>query len=117
MDHHHKKLLCLYISVFFLNFNAYTQKLPDAWLKAEYIVVLTSYFTWPDEAAMDTFRIGILGADEVYSMLGLKQDLDTLKDMPVSVEALQEGQGCLGRPDSVYWEGQACLTQESLQKV
>ena len=86
MDHHRKKLFCLYISVFFLNFNAYTQKLPDAWLKAEYIVVLTSYFTWPDEAALDTFRIGILGADEVYSMLGLKQDLDTLKDMPVSVE-------------------------------
>jgi serine phosphatase RsbU (regulator of sigma subunit) len=86
MDHHRKKLFCLYISVFFVNFNAYTQKLPDAWLKAEYIVVLTSYFTWPDEAALDTFRIGILGADEVYSMLGLKQDLDTLKDMPVSVE-------------------------------
>jgi serine phosphatase RsbU (regulator of sigma subunit) len=97
MDRHRNKLFCLYISVFFLNFNAHTQILPDAWLKAEYIVVLTSYFTWPDEVALDTFRIGILGADEVYSMLGLKQDLDTLKDMPVSVEhyrKVKDVQGC-----------------------
>lgn len=86
MNHHLKKLFCLFILALFLTSSLYSQKIPDAWLKSEFILVLTSYISWPNEAELDTFRIGILGADKVYSMLGMKADLDTLKNKPVSVE-------------------------------
>ena len=86
MNHHLKKLFCLFILALFLTSSSYSQKIPDAWLKSEFILVLTSYISWPNEAELDTFRIGILGADKVYSMLGMKADLDTLKNKPVSVE-------------------------------
>jgi serine phosphatase RsbU (regulator of sigma subunit) len=86
MNHYLKKLSCLFILVLFLTLSSYSQKVPEAWLKSEFILVLTSYISWPNEAELDTFRIGILGADKVYSMLGMKADLDTLKNKPVSVE-------------------------------
>jgi len=74
------------VLVLFLTFSSYSQKVPEAWLKSEFILVLTSYISWPNVAELDTFRIGILGADKVYSMLGMKTDLDTLKNKPISVE-------------------------------
>lgn len=86
MIHHLKRLCSLLVSAHILIFNAYSQKIPESWLKSEFIVLLTSYVTWPQEEALDTFKIGILGADEVYSMLGMKDDLDTLKNKPVAVE-------------------------------
>jgi serine phosphatase RsbU (regulator of sigma subunit) len=86
MIHHLKKLCSLLVSAHILIINAYSQKIPESWLKSEFIVLLTSYVTWPEEEALDTFKIGILGADEVYSMLGMKDDLDTLKNKPVAVE-------------------------------
>lgn len=86
MIHHPNKLLLLFVLAFFLTQSSFSQKVPDAWLKAEFILVLTAHVTWPEERELDTFRIGILGADKVYSVLGMKTDLDTLKNKPVSVE-------------------------------
>jgi len=86
MNHHLHKLSGLSVLVLFLTFSSYSQKVPEAWLKSEFILVLTSYISWPNVAELDTFRIGILGADKVYSMLGMKTDLDTLKNKPISVE-------------------------------
>jgi serine phosphatase RsbU (regulator of sigma subunit) len=86
MNHCHKKLFCLFLPALFLTFTSYSQKVPEAWLKSEFILLLTTYVTWPEETELDTFRIGILGADKVYSMLGMKADLQTLKNKPVSVE-------------------------------
>ncbi len=82
----YKKLSCLFLPTLFLTFTSFSQKVPEAWLKSEFILLLTSYVTWPGEEQLDTFRIGILGADKVYSMLGMKAELQTLKNKPVFVE-------------------------------
>ncbi len=86
MNHHIHKLFFLSILLLFLTSSSFSQKVSEAWLKSEFILVLTSYITWPDEAELDTFRIGILGADKVYSMLGMKADQDTLKNKPIAVD-------------------------------
>lgn len=83
---HHPNKLFLFVLAFFLASPSFSQKVPESWLKAEFILVLTSHVTWPEETDLDTFRIGILGADKVYSVLGMKTDLDTLKNKPVTVE-------------------------------
>lgn len=86
MNHHLKKLSCLLVLVLFLTSGSFSQKVSESWLKSEFILVLTSYISWPDETELDTFRIGILGADKVYSMLGMKAGLDTLKNKPIAVD-------------------------------
>jgi serine phosphatase RsbU (regulator of sigma subunit) len=80
-----RKLPCLAATLFLMSITAPSQKVPDAWLKSEFILLLASYVTWPNQADLDTFSIGILGADKVYSMMRMKPDLDTLKNRPVSV--------------------------------
>jgi len=113
MNHHHKKLFCLFVSTSVMVFNSFSQKVPESRLKSEFIVLLTSYVSWPSEADMDTFRIGVLGADKVYSMLGMKTDLDTLKNKPVSVEHFRRTRDV--RPVQVLFLGND--KQAALKKV
>ena len=103
MNHYLKKLFCLLVPALFLTLCSYSQKVPEAWLKSEFILVLSSYISWPNEAELDTFRIGILGADKVYSMLGIKADLDSLKNKPVSVERYRRSRDV--RPVQVLFVG------------
>jgi serine phosphatase RsbU (regulator of sigma subunit) len=112
MNHHLKKLFCLFVSTSILVFNSFSQQISESWLRSEFIVLLTSYVTWPEEAALDTFRIGILGADKVYTTLGMKADLDTLKNKPVYVEHFRRTRDI--RPVQVIFlgrENQAALKQ------
>ena len=113
MNHHHKKLICLFVSTSVLVFNSFSQKVHEPRLKSEFIVLLTSYVTWPSETDLDTFRIGVLGADKVYSMLGMKTDLDTLKNIPVSVEHFRRSRDV--RPVQVLFLGND--KQAALKKV
>ena len=113
MNYHHKKLFCLLVSAWILIFTSFSQRVPESWLKSEFIVLLSSHVTWPEEAEMDTFRIGILGADKVYSMLGMKADLDTLKNIPVSVEHFRRTREV--RPVQVLFLGKE--KQAALKKV
>ncbi len=106
-------MFCLIVSAWILIFTSFSQKVPESWLKSEFIVLLTSHVTWPEEAEMDTFRIGILGADKVYSMLGMKTDLDTLKNKPVSVEHFRRTRDV--RPVHVLFLGKE--KQAALKKV
>lgn len=55
------------------------------WLKSEYTILLAGYITWPEEVNMDTFRIGILTAEDVYSQISLKSELQKLKEKPFRV--------------------------------
>ena len=86
MNHYHKKIYCLFILAVFLPISTYSQIVPESRIKAEFILVLPPYITWPNESELDTFRIGILGADKVFSELEMKAGLDYLKNKPVSVE-------------------------------
>jgi serine phosphatase RsbU (regulator of sigma subunit) len=86
MNYYLNKMFSLFIPALFLTISSYSQKLPDEWLKSEFIVSLIPFVNWPAEEELDTFRIGILGANKVYSTLGMKADLDTLKNKPVKVE-------------------------------
>ncbi len=113
MNYHLRKLFCLIVSAWILIFTSFSQKVPESWLKSEFIVLLTSHVTWPEEAEMDTFRIGILGADKVYSMLGMKANLDTLKNIPVSVEYFRRTREV--RPVQVLFLGKE--KQAALKKV
>ncbi len=54
-------------------------------MKSEYTVLLASYFSWPREAEIDTFRIGVLASESVYTQLSLKSELQQLKDKPFRV--------------------------------
>ena len=83
---HRVKLFWLLVSGWFLAVPSYSQILPDSYLKSEFLLVLSSHVTWPEEAALDTFRIGILGADKVFTALDMKAGLDSFKSKPVSVE-------------------------------
>ncbi len=113
-EHHYlKKLFCLFIPLQFLVFTCFSQKVPEAWLKSEFVVLLTSYITWPDEAESDTFKIAVLGAEDVYSMLGLKHDLDTLKNKPVSVKYYKHKRDL--QPADVIYIGKN--KQASLKKI
>jgi len=103
MNHNPKRLFCLFVSAFILILNSFSQKVPEEWLKSEFILVLSSYISWPDEAELDTFKIGTLGADKVYSMLGMKTDLDSLKGKPVSVERYKRSRDV--RPGQVLFVG------------
>jgi len=103
MNHYLKKLFCLLVPAFFITLCSYSQKVPEAWLKSEFILVLSSYISWPNEAELDTFRIGTLGADKVYSMLGMKTVLDSLKNKPVSVERYRRSRDV--RPVQVLFVG------------
>ncbi len=82
---HQCKLFYLLVSGWFLASPSHSQIIPDAWLKSEFIVLLSAHVSWPEEAAMDTFRIGVLGAEKVYSMLDMKAGLDSFKNKPVTV--------------------------------
>jgi len=103
MNHNPKRLFCLFVSAFILILNSFSQKVPEEWLKSEFILVLSSYISWPDEAELDTFKIGTLGADKVYSMLGMKTVLDSLKSKPVSVERYRRSRDV--RPVQVLFVG------------
>jgi serine phosphatase RsbU (regulator of sigma subunit) len=103
MNHSLIKTFGLSFATFLLTISTFSQQVPDAWLKSEFILLLTSYITWPNEAELDTFSIGILGADKVYSMLGMKADFDTLKNRPVSVERFRRVRDV--RPVQVLYVG------------
>ena len=57
----------------------------EDWLKSEYTILLAGYFTWPDEEAIDTFRLGVLASEEVFTQLSLKSGVQTLKNKPFRV--------------------------------
>ena len=83
---HCNKVFCLLVSGWFLAFPSHSQIIPDSYLKSEFIVLLSDHVTWPEEAALDTFRIGVLGAEKVFTILDMKAGLDSFKNKPVSVE-------------------------------
>ncbi len=113
MNHYLNKFFSLLIPAFFLTTSSYSQKVPDAWLKSEFILVFSSYFSWPDEEELDTFRIGVLGADKVYSMLGMNAGRHTLKNKPITVEHYRRSRDV--RPAQILFVGDE--KQNVLKKV
>ena len=83
------------------------------WLKSEYTVLLAGYFRWPAEAEIDTFRIGVLASESVYTQLSLKSEIQQLKDKPFRVVYFNRP-GDL-RPVDVLYVGQR--RNKSVRKI
>jgi serine phosphatase RsbU (regulator of sigma subunit) len=74
----------LYASVLFPA-SAFGQAVTEDWLKSEYTVLLAGYFTWPEEEKIDTFTIGVLSSESVYTQLSLKSEMQEFKQKPFRV--------------------------------
>ena len=61
------------------------QAVTEEWLKSEYTLLLAGYISWPDEAEIDTFQIGVLASQPIYVQMSLKSGLDSLKNKPFHV--------------------------------
>ncbi len=63
----------------------HSQGVSEAWEKSEYIIFLSDYTSWPDEDKIDTFRIGILAEEGIYTELSIKSMSRKLKEKPFRV--------------------------------
>ena len=71
------KLCLLSISVALSLAFASGQAVTEEWLKSEWTVLLAGYISWPDEAEIDTFQIGVLASQPIYVQMSLKSGLDS----------------------------------------
>jgi serine phosphatase RsbU (regulator of sigma subunit) len=55
------------------------------WLKAEYIMLLSSYVDWENEELIDTFEIAVLESETIYTHLDFKSESQEFKDKPFRV--------------------------------
>jgi serine phosphatase RsbU (regulator of sigma subunit) len=80
-----KKLFLLLLAVLPATDNISGQAVTEEWLKSEYTVLLSGYFSWPEEEDIDTFSVGVLSSQAIYSQLSLKSELQRLKSKPFRV--------------------------------
>lgn len=79
----HFGFLCTFF--LFISGIASGQPLTEEWMKAEYILLLSGYVGWEDEAAIDTFQIGVLGSEDVYTPLSFRSESRDFKNKPFKV--------------------------------
>ncbi len=78
-------LSLLLFSVLCHTIHTNAQVVTEDWLKSEYTILLSGYFSWPAEEMIDTFRVGVLASEGVYAQMSLKSEMQTLKEKPFQV--------------------------------
>ena len=61
------------------------QAVTEDWLKSEYTLLLSGYISWPAEEEIDTFQIGVLASEPVFTQISLKSQVQNLKNKPIHV--------------------------------
>lgn len=85
MNHIAKKSSLVLLCVCFYTTAVNAQMVTEEWLKSEYTILLAGYFSWPDEEKIDTFNIGVLSSQAIYTLISLKSEVQTLKEKPFTV--------------------------------
>ncbi len=77
----------LYSVLFFFVFchQGFAQVLSEEWQKSEYLILLSGYISWEDEDQIDTFEIGVLASEPVYTELSFKAESRSIKTKPFQV--------------------------------
>ena len=70
------------VLAFFCNLQIYGQVVTEDWLKSEYTILLANYISWPEEEDIDTFNIGVLSSQSIFTQISLKSQLQTINDKP-----------------------------------
>ena len=81
-----RKLLWGYFCLHLL-FSAplFSQTVSEEWLKSEYLLLLSSYVSWEDEPQIDTFLLGVVSSDPIYTELSFRSESQVFKEKPFQV--------------------------------
>ena len=82
MKHVAERIFFLLLAAVFISGPAGGQSVTEEWLKSEYTILLAGYISWPDEEDIDTFNIGVLASQPVYTQMSLKSQVENLKGKP-----------------------------------
>ncbi|MFC2116043.1 YfiR/HmsC family protein [Bacteroidota bacterium] len=80
-----KRSSLILLAVLFFTAGLSSQTVSEDWLKSEYTILLAGYINWPDEHQIDTFKIGVLASEDIFTQISLKSQLQTLKEKPFRV--------------------------------
>ncbi|KPK85045.1 MAG: hypothetical protein AMS27_08395 [Bacteroides sp. SM23_62_1] len=80
-----RAIILLLIPLFF-PLKSYTQIFSENRIKAEYIFLLAASVDWPDSIVANVYKIGVVGANKIYTELSFKSETDRFKGKPFNVE-------------------------------
>ncbi len=80
-----KKTFIVLLVALFSTAAVTAQMITEEWLKSEYTILLAGYISWPEEEKIDTFHVGVLDSEAIYTQMSLKSELQTLKEKPFRV--------------------------------